>query len=111
MLRVGFIGAGRISDLHAIEYLNNPAAKIVAVCDVDLGVAERQARHWNVPSSAVYTAYPDLLARDDVDLVEALREAAAFSLTGEQGRDILRFCLAAQRSAHEGRAVRVAEVN
>ena len=26
-LRVGFIGAGRISDLHAIEYLQNDARR------------------------------------------------------------------------------------
>ena len=30
---VGILGAGRISDLHAIEYLRNAAARIVAVCD------------------------------------------------------------------------------
>ena len=32
-LRVGFIGTGRISDLHAIEYLQNERAELVAVCD------------------------------------------------------------------------------
>ena len=30
-LRIGIIGTGRISDLHAIEYLNNPRAQIVAL--------------------------------------------------------------------------------
>ena len=40
-LRVGLIGTGRISDLHAIEYLQNPDARIVALCDRDIG----QARH------------------------------------------------------------------
>ena len=28
-LKVGFIGTGRISDLHALEYLANPRAEIV----------------------------------------------------------------------------------
>ena len=35
-LRVGFIGAGRISDLHAIEYLQNEKSELVAVCDVNI---------------------------------------------------------------------------
>ena len=39
-LRVGIIGAGRISDLHAIEYLQNPRAQIVAVADANRGNAE-----------------------------------------------------------------------
>ena len=38
-LRVGFIGAGRIADLHAIEYLQNERAELVAVCDADGRIA------------------------------------------------------------------------
>jgi predicted dehydrogenase len=38
-LRVGFIGAGRISDLHAIEYIQNEKTELVAVCDVDFETA------------------------------------------------------------------------
>ena len=36
---VGIVGTGRISDLHAIEYLRSDAARIVAVCDRVLGLA------------------------------------------------------------------------
>ena len=71
-LRVGFIGAGRISDLHAIEYLRNPRAAIVAVCDADPAVAARQARAWGVPEARTFTGAEDLLAVDEVDLVEVL---------------------------------------
>ena len=50
---VGIVGTGRISDLHAIEYLTNPAARIVALCDADTdpcgmacgGVGARRRRH------------------------------------------------------------------
>ncbi len=35
---VGFIGTGRISDLHAIEYLQNPKSRIVALCDRELSL-------------------------------------------------------------------------
>ncbi|MFM7174962.1 MAG: Gfo/Idh/MocA family oxidoreductase, partial [Caldilinea sp.] len=48
-LRVGFIGTGRISDLHAIEYLNNPRAQIVAVADSQIEQAQRRGRAWGLP--------------------------------------------------------------
>ncbi len=71
-LRVGFIGAGRISDLHAIEYLKNERAELVAVCDTDLKTAQSRAAAWGVPENRVFTNYQDLLALKEVDLVEIL---------------------------------------
>ena len=52
-VRVGFIGAGRISDLHAIEYLRHPRAEIAAVCDANPAIAKRQAAAWGVPPARV----------------------------------------------------------
>ena len=43
--------------------------------------------------------------------IAALRSGTQPRLTGEEGRDILRFALAAQISADLGRAVRVDEVD
>ena len=71
-LRVGFLGAGRISDLHAIEYLNNPKAELYAVCDINPQNAQQRAEAWGVPDERVFTDYHDLLALADVDLVEIL---------------------------------------
>ena len=71
-LRVGFIGAGRISDLHALGYRDHPRATLTAVCDVDREVAAARAVRWGVPEAAVGTDYRELLAREDVDLVEIL---------------------------------------
>jgi predicted dehydrogenase len=71
-LNVGFIGTGRISDLHAIEYLNNPRAQITTICDIDRTISAPRAAAWGVPSDRVFTDYHDLLARPDVDLVEIL---------------------------------------
>jgi predicted dehydrogenase len=71
-LRVGFIGTGRISDLHAIEYLQNERAELVAVCDVDAGIARSRAEAWGVPENRVFTDYHDLLAIKELDLVEIL---------------------------------------
>ena len=71
-LRVGFIGTGRISDLHAIEYLQNEKSELVAVCDVNMENARQRAEAWGVPSNMVFTNYHDLLAQKEVDLVEIL---------------------------------------
>lgn len=71
-VRAGFIGAGRISDLHAIEYLRNPRARLAAVCDADRAIALAQARRWGVPENRVFTDYHALLACDEVNLVEIL---------------------------------------
>ena len=71
-LRVGFIGTGRISDLHALEYLANPRARIVAACDIDAALAAERGRAWGVPEDCIFTDYRNLLALPDVDLVEIL---------------------------------------
>ena len=71
-LRVGLIGTGRISDLHAIEYLRNPDARIVALCDRDTAQARAKAAAWGVPEVAVDDDIDAFLARPDLDLVEVL---------------------------------------
>jgi len=67
-LRVGIIGCGRISDLHALGYENLPAARLVAVCDNDRGRAQTKAKAWG--AERVYTDYRQLLTDPDIDLVE-----------------------------------------
>ena len=69
---VGILGAGRISDLHAIEYLRHPDARIVAVCDRAPELAAKRAAAWGVPSVRVFTGIDQLLACAEVDLVEVL---------------------------------------
>lgn len=71
-IRVGIIGIGRISDLHVIEYLASPLARIVALCDRDTAQARRKAASWGIPEVAVEDDMDALLARPDVDLVEIL---------------------------------------
>jgi predicted dehydrogenase len=70
--RVGIIGAGRISDLHAIEYLQNPLARIVGVCDRDVAQARSKLAAWGIPDVAVEEDVDRFLAREDIDLVEIL---------------------------------------
>ena len=71
-IRVGFIGTGRISDLHALEYLSNPHATIVALCDRELELAAARRRAWGVEDALITTDYHELLALEQVDLVEIL---------------------------------------
>ena len=71
-VRVGFIGAGRISGLHAVEYMANPRSEIFAVCDANREIAMRQAAAWGVPESRVFDNWDDLLAVDAVDAVDVL---------------------------------------
>ncbi len=71
-LRVGFIGTGRISDLHALEYLAHERTEIVAVCDANLPLARERGARWGVRPDRIFAQYEDLLAVEEVDLVEIL---------------------------------------
>jgi hypothetical protein len=75
-LRVGLIGTGRISDLHAIEYLQNPDARIVALCDRDAGQARAKAAAWGIPDVAIDDDIDAFLARPDLDRRRRHRHAA-----------------------------------
>jgi predicted dehydrogenase len=67
---VGVIGAGLISQFQAAAYAGVSNAKIVAVCDIDGGLAEKMARQWGAKKS--YTDYHALLKDPEVDAVEIL---------------------------------------
>ena len=71
-LRVGFIGTGRISDLHALAYLDDDRADIVAVCDKNIELARKRGQAWHVPDERIFSDYHNLLAARDIDLVEIL---------------------------------------
>lgn len=68
-LRIGFVGAGRIADLHARGYRGSELGVIAAVCDADVGVAEARAAEWG---AAAYSDYTRMLADPGVDAVEIL---------------------------------------
>jgi predicted dehydrogenase len=69
-IRVGFIGAGRIADLHALGYRDSADAELYAVCDADGQVAADRAREWGAGRSL--TDYREMLADPKVDAVEVL---------------------------------------
>lgn len=69
---VGIVGAGRISDLHAIEYLRAEDAAIVALCDRDPALRAARGDAWGVPPERRFADLDALLDSAAVDLVEIL---------------------------------------
>ena len=68
-VRVGLIGSGFVSQIHAEAFQEVPEAEIVATCGANPeGVAEF-ARKWNIPFST--TDYRRLLERKDINMVVA----------------------------------------
>jgi len=71
-IRAAFIGTGRISDLHAIEYFQNENAEIVAICDTDPQIARRRGRKWGIAEKYIFQDYKKLLDVEQINLVEIL---------------------------------------
>jgi predicted dehydrogenase len=69
-VRLGVLGAGNIADMNVAGYLEHPNCDVVAVCDVDVHVAERAAQRWGAPT--VYASQEELFADERVDAVEVL---------------------------------------
>ena len=69
-VRVGFIGTGQISELHALGYRDNPCGELVALADADPEVTRSRAAEWGLDRR--YTDYHDLLDDPEVDAVEIL---------------------------------------
>ncbi|HOD15394.1 MAG TPA: Gfo/Idh/MocA family oxidoreductase [Spirochaetota bacterium] len=69
-INVGFIGCGRISDLHYPGYKSAGEARVYAVCDADPDTAAARKRQWK--AAKAYTDYRELLADPAVDAVEIL---------------------------------------
>jgi predicted dehydrogenase len=70
MIRVAFIGCGRIAGLHAAGYCGNPSARLVAVCDRNIETARRRCREWE--AEAAVSDYRRVLEDPGVDAVEIL---------------------------------------
>ena len=69
-LRVGIIGGGRITGMHALAYHDYPKAEIYALCDANEQVARDRAQEWNVQHW--FTDYREMLADEAIDAVEII---------------------------------------
>lgn len=65
-LRVGFIGAGRMGNLHASMIADEPDVKIVAAADIDLSRAEAFVQKWGGKAFADHRAMLDKTPLDAV---------------------------------------------
>ena len=70
MLRVGFIGAGRIADMHYEGYRDGAKARLYALCDTDPELLRRRAGEWGVEKA--YDDYRRLLDDPQIDAVEVI---------------------------------------
>jgi myo-inositol 2-dehydrogenase/D-chiro-inositol 1-dehydrogenase len=66
-VRVGLIGGGFVSGLHAEAFQEVPEATLTAVCGLEKGLIEAFGRKWNIPFAT--TDYRRVLERKDVDMV------------------------------------------
>lgn len=67
-VRVGIIGVGQIGKRHIENYQKILGAEIVAVADISEAEARRVAEQYQIPR--VYSAFRDLLQRDDIQAVD-----------------------------------------
>ena len=72
MIKVGMVGCGRISDLHAKGYLEHPNSKIVAICDPNVEALQMRGDAWNIPADHRFQNVDDLLAISKIDMVDVL---------------------------------------
>ena len=67
-LRVGFAGAGAISQYHLIGWSEMSDAQIVAICDIDEAKARAKALAFGIPN--VYTDFRTMIEREQLDAVD-----------------------------------------
>ena len=83
-IRVGVVGLGQIAELMLPPYLAHPDIEIVALCDAN----EERLDRWRaeLPNAAGTTDLDELLARDDLHVVDVL---VPTPLHAEIGRRVL----------------------
>jgi len=67
-VRVGMIGAGRITDLHYPAYKDYPKAELVTVCASSEATAKKRQSEWKTRKWT--TDYRTVLADPEIDMVE-----------------------------------------
>jgi predicted dehydrogenase len=67
-LRAGVIGLG-VGGAHAEGYLRAPGAELVALCDTNEARLRERGQKYDVPAEGLYTSYPDMLERAQLDIV------------------------------------------
>ncbi len=61
VVRIGFVGAGGIAQVHAEYYRRIPFLRLEAVTDIDIERAKEFARRFGIPEENVFKDYVDML--------------------------------------------------
>lgn len=69
-IRVGMLGAGKISGMHARALKTIPGIEIAAVCDTERRKAEALCRRWDI--AGAFDALPEMLRSCRLDAVQIL---------------------------------------
>ena len=77
-LRVGFAGAGAISQYHLAGWSETPDAQLVAICDVDESKARAKAQAFNIPR--VYTDFRTMIEGEKLDAVDIVTPVGTHAL-------------------------------
>lgn len=67
-LRVGFAGAGAISQYHLVGWSETSDARLVSICDIDEARARAKAQAFDIPN--VYTDFRTMIEREKLDAVD-----------------------------------------
>jgi len=67
-LKIGFVGAGMISQYHLTGWRQAGDARVVAICDPDVDKAENRARAFDIPS--VFPSMDAMLHATEIDAVD-----------------------------------------
>jgi len=69
-LKIGFVGLGRIADVHIPGYINNPDAELYAVCSRDMDEMLKRKDQWGAKKH--YIEFDDMIADPEIDAIEIL---------------------------------------
>src|SRR4051812_18527023 len=91
-VRVGVLGAGAWAELaHLPGYKRDPRCQLVAIADPVIERAQAFAEKFGIPN--VYASHAELIAREDIDLVDVCTPSAThFELSWaalEAGKHVL----------------------
>ncbi|MEM0005730.1 MAG: Gfo/Idh/MocA family oxidoreductase [Ignisphaera sp.] len=66
-IRIGFVGAGGIAEVHAKYYRQIQFVELMAVADIDIERAKRFAKAYGIPEENVFKDYEEMLDRVPLD--------------------------------------------
>jgi len=74
-IRVGVLGAGAwAKGAHIPGWQRDPRCEVVAICDVQKGLAEQYARHFGIPEAT--NDWQVIVGRSDIDVIDVVTPSA-----------------------------------